>query len=197
MLHAARKLDRLRDDPCQRHILALAVRDVRREHRLRAGGRDAIGERAGAEAGEDDRVNRTDAHAGEHQHDRLRADRHVDRDPVAAADSEAAQRRRRPADLVTQLGVGEDAALAALVEIHDRGAPALAALDMDVDALPGEVRLRSGEPAEARRLGDEGLVPAPQPRQLIGGSGPELGEVGIRVGGVAPHDGVENLHRRH
>ena len=72
---------------------------------------DAVGQRLLAEAGEDHRVDRADAHGGEHQHDRLGARGHVDRQPVALADAHAAQRGRDPLDLGEQLRVGEAAAV--------------------------------------------------------------------------------------
>ena len=68
---------------------------------------DAVGERLGGEAAEDDRVRGADAGAGQHRDDRLGDHRQVDRDPVARADAEVGQGVGGPADLAVQLGVGD------------------------------------------------------------------------------------------
>ena len=90
-------IDGVVDDREEVDVLALAVGDVRRQDEARAARPDPLAQRAGAEAGEDDAVDRPDPDGREHRDDRLGRSRHVDRQAVALADPEAAQARRRPA----------------------------------------------------------------------------------------------------
>ena len=101
--------------------LALAVGDVGRQHEARAARPDAFAQRARTEAGEHDAVDRPDPDGREHRDDRLGRRRHVDREAVALADAEAAQAGGDPLDLGEELGVGQGAAAAPLVE-RDQGA---------------------------------------------------------------------------
>jgi hypothetical protein len=162
------------DDAGKRHVAALAVGDVGREDEPRAARRDPVAERARAEAREDDGVDRADADGREHEHDCLRRGRHVDREAVAAADPERAQGRRRPLHLREQLGVRQAAPVAALVRKDERRLPAPARLDVAVEAVPGEVRLRAGEPAEARAVALEDALPGAKSGQLARRLRPEV-----------------------
>ncbi len=169
---AARR-NRFVDNPGQRHILALAIRDVGGEDEPRAAGLDAIGERLRAEAGEHDRMNRADPHDREHQRDRFLARRHVDRDAVAFRDPNAAQGCREALHVVKKLGVGLDGALAAFVDADQRRAPALPREHMTIDRVVAEIGFRSEKPTERRRLPLEDAVPGTKPRQLGRGPSPE------------------------
>ncbi len=176
-------------------LAALAPGDVGGEQRAGAGQADAVGQRAGAEAGEHHQVDGADAHGRQHQHDGLRAGRHVDRDAVALADAHAAQGGGGPLDGVQQLGVGEHAPLAALCVGDQGGMAGAAALDVAVEAVVGEVGGGAAEPREGRRRPLEHPVPAAEPRQLLGRLLPQ--PVGVLQ--ALPLDrtdrGADNLHR--
>jgi len=77
------------DDTLQVDSPALPPGDVACEQRLGPGQAEAVGERPGAEPGEDHRVDSADADDGQHQDDGLEGCRHVDRDAVAPPDPEA------------------------------------------------------------------------------------------------------------
>ncbi len=72
-----------------------------------------------------------------------------------------------------QLGVGEDRAVAALVEVDERRVTAASGGDVTIERVMGEVRLRADEPAERRRLPFEDTVPGPEPWQLFRRACPE------------------------
>src|SRR3989442_1765583 len=124
--------DGLRDDRQERHVLPLAVRDVRAEERLCPREADALAERARAEPGEDDEDDGADADRAEHEDDRLGGGRHVDRDAVAFADPKPTQGRRDPLGLACELRVREPPRLAALVLGDERDPLAVARGDLAV-----------------------------------------------------------------
>ena len=72
--------------------VAAAVAAVGGDDELRLGVVDAVGQRLGGEAAEDDGVRRADAGAGEHGDRQLGDHRHVDGDAVAAPHAELLQR---------------------------------------------------------------------------------------------------------
>ena len=112
----------------------------------------------------------------------------------------AAQRRRDALDLVQQLRVGEEAALAALVEVDQRRVAAPSARDVTIERVVREVRLAADEPAERRAGPLEHAVPRPEPRQLARGAFPERVRIGARVFNPLLHDwchdGQGNLRSR-
>ena len=194
-LDAGRVPERLIDDAFERHVLALAIGDVAREHRLALGQADALAERPRPEAREDDQVDGSDSRAGEHHRDRFGRGCHVDPNPVAVSDPEAAQGRGDALHLLEQLRVGEHGAVAALVLVHECRVPAPAGLDVPVEAVVGEVRAPADEPAESRRFPLEGALPGREPGQLAGGASPEALGVGRSL---PPHRGdlrADHLHR--
>ena len=146
-------------------FLALAIGDVGREHEPRAAGLNTFAERARTEAGEDDRVDRADADRREHQHDGLGRGRHVDRQPIAFAEAEPAQRRRRARHAFEQFGKCKRLFLAALVEVDQRRVRTAAVGDVVIERVIGEVCVRADEPAERREGPFERAVPLPEPRQ--------------------------------
>ncbi len=75
---------------------------------------DAILDRLGAEAAEDDGVHRADAGAGEHGDHGLRNHRQVDRDAITGLDTHVLQDVREAADVEMQLLVGDRADIAGL-----------------------------------------------------------------------------------
>ena len=182
------------DDLLQADVLALAVRRVGREHEARAARRDAIRERLRAKAGEHHRVDGADPDGGEHQHDRFDRRRHVDRDPVALADAHPAQRGRRPLDLVPELRIGEHTPFAALVQVDERRASAVARLDVSIDRVVREVGLCADEPLEGGRRPVEDLVPGPEPRKRLRRFLPERVRIAPRVLNPAIDDGIDECH---
>ena len=188
------RLERGVDDLLQARELPFPEGDVRGEHGPRAARLDAVPERLRAEAGEDDGVDRPDPDGGEQEHDRLRAGRHVDRDAVALLDAEPAQRGGDPLHLVEELAVREDAALAALVRVDERGVPCPAAPHVAVERVPGEVRPPAHEPAELREAPLEHVLPALEPGQVLGGAGPEAFRVLASRGDPAADDRVHEVH---
>src|SRR5207248_5423250 len=106
----------------------------------------------------------------------------------------AAQGGGDPLDLAAELGVGEDLAAAALVDVDQGGAAALAGLDVAVEAVVGEVGEAAGEPAEGGELPLEDAVPGAEPGQLSGGAGPERFGVLGGLPAPPPDDRVDQLH---
>ena len=82
---------------------------------------DAVRERVGREAGEDDRVQGTDTRAGQEGRDGLPGHRHVDRDGVALADAVVLEDVGKPGDLAEELAVANVLVLAGLVGLVDDG----------------------------------------------------------------------------
>jgi hypothetical protein len=191
-------------DPLQRHVLALSPGQVGVEDRLRAGETDSLRERAGAEAGEDYDVHRSDPGAGEHQGDRLGAGGHVDGDPVTAPDPEPSEGRGCAPHFVLELRVGEHPPLTALVLADQRGPTALPALDMPVHAVPGQVGDASLEPSEIAtplvrllRVPVEDPLPRPPPAQPFSRPGPESVRVAGRRAAEGRDAGVDQLDLSH
>ena len=84
-------------------VASCAVGDVCGEDEPGAASLNAVAERARAESGEDDAVNSADANCGEHEHDCLGADGHVDGDAVALLYAHAAQGGGYALDLMLEL----------------------------------------------------------------------------------------------
>ena len=184
------------DDLLQAHVRALAVGHVGGDDQPGTARSDPVSERPGAEPREHDGVNRADPGRREHDDHRLGAERHVHRQAVTDSEPERAQAGRDPLDLVTELCVREHAALAALVGVDKRGMPAAAAPYVVVEALPGNVRLRAGEPAKRGRVGLEDRIPASKPRQLGRRPRPESFRIRLAVLDHAPDKWVDEIHTR-
>ena len=82
---------------------------------------DAVAQRFGGEAAEDDVVRDADPRAGQHRDRQLRNHAHVDRDAIAFLDAERLQHIGEPADFVMQLLIGQRANFAGLAFPDDRG----------------------------------------------------------------------------
>ena len=156
--------------------------------------RHAFGQGAGAEAGEDYRVNGADAHGGQHQHDGLRAGGHIDGDAVALADAQSAQGGGKAAHFAGELGVGEHAPLQALVGVDHGGVTAPALRHVVIQAVVGQVGFPVQEPAEVGVVPLENAVPLAKPGQLLGGVGPERLGVRLRPFEPLPHDRIDQIH---
>src|SRR5207247_268473 len=172
-LDRRRSGDGLRDDPEERHVFALAIRDVRREQHARTGETDALAEGAGAEPGEHDEDDHADADGAEHEDDGFRRRRHVDGDAVALSEAHRPQRAADALGLAMKLGVGQRPALAALVLGDERDVLAVSRRDMVVDAVVREVRDAARVPTKGRRLPVQDAIPLPKPRDLLRRAAPE------------------------
>ena len=192
----------------------LAVATVGGDEHLGLGVVDAIGQRVGREAAEDDAVGRAQPGAGQHGHGQLGDHRQVDGDPVAPLHPHALQRVGEAAHLVEQLGVGDGAGVARLALPVERDLVTPAGLDVAVEAVVRGVQRAAPEPAGEGQVPLEDRVEVGVPRQQLAGlAGPErlvvvgglvversvrdqglLGEVGGR--GEDPVLGVVVLDRR-
>ena len=184
------------DDRLEANLLALAIGDVRREHEPGATRDDAAAERVGPEAGEDDGVDRANPDRGEHQRDRFRRCRHVDRQAIAAADSERAQTRGDALDERQERGVAEGPAFAALVHVDERGMAAAAVRDVSIEGVVREVRLGADEPAKRGEGPLEDAVPRTKPGQFTRGARPERFRVPEPALDPFLHDGRHDTHIR-
>ena len=127
--------ERLVDGGLERQRLAAPPAGVGREHGDRFGVVVPLGDRLGAEAREDDRVNRPDPRAGEHGDRQLGRHWHVDRDPVTLLDADRLEGVRELAYLLVELGVSERACVARLSLPEDGGLFAAAFVDVLVQAV--------------------------------------------------------------
>ena len=107
---------------------------------------DAVGERIGRETAEDDGVRSADAGAGEHRDWQLGNHRHVDGDAIAAAHAELLQRVGCLVDLLIEIAVGEDPAVARLAFPVVGDLVATAGVDVAIEAVDGDVELATDEP---------------------------------------------------
>ena len=114
--------------------------------------------------------------------------------PVALPHPEGAQGRRRPGHVELELRVGADHPLAALVQVDEGGASALAGRHVVVDGVVGEIGLRADEPAERRRVGGVHLVPGAEPRQPPRRAFPEALGVPVSLVNPALNDRGDDLH---
>ncbi len=109
--------------------------------------------RAGANPPNTTECTAPSARAGQHRDDGLGNHRHVDHDPVAGRDAEAAQRAREPRHLVAQPRVGEGVRRPGHRAVVDqRGPVAVAGLDVAVERVGAGVEPAAGEPAVERRV---------------------------------------------
>ena len=140
------------DDLLQGEHVAAAVPAVLRDHDLRLAVPDALRDRLGGEAAEDDGVDGAEARAGQHRDGDLGDHAPVDRDAVAGLDAEARERIRELDRLAIQLGVRHGAGLAELTLPQDRGLVLPPRRHVPVEAALGDVELRAHEPLDEGEL---------------------------------------------
>ncbi len=148
LLDDAHAFDRLVDRRLERDALAAAQALVGGDHHLGPGVEDAAAQRLGGEAGEDHRVDRADARAGEHGVGELGDHRQVDAHPVALAHAEAQEDVGDAGDVVLQVAVGDVAVLARLVAGPDDGGLLALRGEVAVDAVVAGVQAPAGVPGE-------------------------------------------------
>jgi hypothetical protein len=150
---------------------------------------NAVAQCVGGEAAEDDRVNRADARAGEHGHDRFDDERHIDRDAVAFRDTERFQRVRELRHLGVQLAIRDAADLARLSLPQQRDLVA-ARGEVAVEAVVRRVERPADEPFRVRRIPLQHALPLRLPVELSGPFGP----IGFRVRGrFGPDLGIADV----
>ena len=163
--HLGAVLHRLVDDGFDGRGLALAIAAVGGDDELDSAVLDAVGDRRGGEAAEDDGVRGAEAGAGEHGEHRLRDHRHVDRNAVAGLDSEFGERIRGLRDLAQKIGVRDGAGVSGFAFEVVGHAIAEAVLDMAIDAVVCGIEPSAHEPLRkgpVRPVEDrvEGSLPA-------------------------------------
>src|SRR4029078_2510817 len=99
----------------------------------------------GGDATKDDSVRRPDPGAGEHRDRELGDHRHVDRDPVALADPQLAERVRRLLALPQECGVGYRPGIAWLADPVVGDLVAESVRDVPLDAVLRDVQLPATE----------------------------------------------------
>ena len=144
------QLERLVDGRLEADGLAAPPAAVGGDDQLRLGVVDAVRQRLGAEAAEDDRVRRPEPRAGEHRDRQLGDHRHVDRDPVAGPDAELLERVGGLLDLAQEVGVGQRPGVARLADPVVGDLVAEAVGDVAVEAVVADVQLAAGEPLRER-----------------------------------------------
>ena len=133
---------------------------------------DAVGERLGGEAAEDDGVRCADAGAGEHGDGELRNHRHVDGDAVAAPHAELLQRIGGPVHLDIEIVVGDDLAVSGLALPVVGDLVAAAGIDVAIEAVHGDIELTAVEPLGKGGIPLEDGVPGAIPIELCRLAGP-------------------------
>ena len=199
VLDRRRVLQGLVGDSLELHDVAAAIAAVGRDEQARLLIVDAIAQRFGAEAAEDDAVHGADARAGEHRDGQLRDERQVDRDAIALADPQRLEHVGELADLAVQLPVRDGAPVAGLALPDDRGLVATPAADVPVQAVHARVERAADEPLRVRRLPVEHLGPRRAPLELGGKPRPEC--LGVACGlvvdfRVADMSGCDKRRRR-
>ncbi len=156
-------------------LAAAAQSLVGGHHQAGAGVEDAVADRLGAEAAEDDGMDRADAGAGEHGVGQLGDHRHVDADPVAPAHAVVAEDVGDPADLVFELAVGDVLVLSRLVLDPDDGVLIAPLLEVAVDAVVAGVEAAAEVPPEIHVVVIVVVdrVPGVEPGDALGLPGPE------------------------
>src|SRR5580658_894217 len=122
---------------------------VCRNQNLRACVFDAVLQRERRETTKDHRVNGPDARAGVHRDDGLWYQRHIDDDPISAADAKTPQRVGEAAYFRVQLAEGQLASIPRL-PFEDDGSLIAARGKLRVKTGVGDVELPVGEPAVVR-----------------------------------------------
>ena len=182
-LHVRTGLQRFVDRGLERARCATAKGAVGRDDVLTVRVQDPTRERLGGEPREDDGVNGTESHDGEHGDNRFGNHRHVDRDAVTFFYSEFGERVRRLGYELLEFGVGNGTPLAFGVGHPVKGdLVTFAGLDVAVDARVGSVDRAVAEPFRERQVPLEVLRRWRRPGQTVGLRAPPRDRVLSRVG---------------
>ena len=134
---------------------------------------DAIGDGVGGESAEDDRMDSSDAGAGQQGDGQFRRHAHVDGHAVALADAQRLEGVRKPLHLDVEIGVAQAAYLARLAFPDDGSLVAACSESVAVDAVVAEIELAAHEPLGPGQVPFQHLVPGLEPVQVFGRLGPE------------------------
>ncbi len=113
-------------------------------------------------------------HRRQHCRDCLGTRWHIDGEAVALIHAQCPKPCRDALNFGRQLAVRELASLPEFVDVYQGCTVAPAAYDVVVKAVVRKVGLGTDKPPKARVVSFENVVPLPEPRQLVGRSGPEL-----------------------
>ena len=134
-----------------------------------------------------------DAGAGQHGDGQLGDHRHVHRDAVAGAQTQAQQHVGEALHIVEQLRVGDSAGVAGLALPVEGHLVAGARGDVAVEAVVGHVERAAHEPLSERQIPGEGGVEVVMPGEQVAGLAcPE----GLEVGGGLVVEGAVGYQRR-
>ncbi len=136
----------------QGHDAAPAVAAVGGDHHGGFRVVDAVADRVGGEAAEDDAVGRPDARAREHGDGRLGHHGHVDGDAIAPLDPVLLEGRGEAIDLAVEVPVGQGAGVAGLPLPDEGGLGAAGGIDVPVQAVVRDIELAADEPLGVGRL---------------------------------------------
>ncbi len=95
-------------------------------------------------------VRRADARARKHRDGKFRNHRHVDRDPVSAANAQFAQAVGEAAYIVEELAIGDGPAVSRLAFEIVGNLITVAGADVPIEAVDGRVQLAIAKPAGER-----------------------------------------------
>jgi hypothetical protein len=145
VLHAGDGGDGLVGARLQREDHAVAPGAVLGDEHSGADIGHALLQRLGRQDGGHDRVHGSEARAGEHRHDGLWEQAHVQRHAVPRLDAEGLQRRCEPADLLGEPAVGEHSSVFGLTFPVERHIAA-PFRQVAIEAVLGHVELAAGKP---------------------------------------------------
>ena len=138
---------------------------------LGAGVVDAVGQRLGREAPEDDGERRPDPGAGEHRDGQLGDHGHVDRDSVAGLDARAREARWRPGSPRPGGRGGDRPRVARLADPVVGDLVAEPALHVPIHAVVGDVERPASEPPREGELPFQGGLERRDPADPLAGLG--------------------------
>ena len=183
-LHRRRLIQRRIDRRFEKHFFTASPAGIGGDDHFRLSIVIAVRNRFGAEAAEDDRVDRPDPSAGQHRDRQLRDHRHVQRHAVAGLHSEFLQNIRELANFAMQILISQHARVARFALPDDRSLVLVGAEQMPVEAVVRQIEFATDKPFRVRHRSVEHLVPLLEPVEIRGHVPPEAGGV---VFGSRPH----------
>ena len=127
----------------------------------------------GREPTKHDRMNSSNASAGQHRDDRFRDHGHVDQYPILRFDALREQDVGKLANLTVKLAVGEGAGLAGFPLPNDGGFVGPAIGKVTINAVFADVEFSADKPLGVRGLPVEGFGPLFLPGQFFGFAAPK------------------------
>ena len=169
-------------DSLERNALRAAQPLVCRDDDLGLRVDDSVAKRIGAETSKDDRMDRTDAGAGQHRVGELRNHREIDTNSVAFANAQGSQGVRNAPHLGLELSERDVLVLPRLVRHEDDGGLVGVARCVSVHAVHRDIESSAAKPDElARSMFFEHAVRLVEPVQLLALGFPVVEIVGQTV----------------